>query len=83
MERKHRQVEGRHLIGQIITVSLATMQLVAALAEEQWIQQVEQLEAERNMQYVTSVERIAMRKGREEGREEVVFPSTPLLRFMV
>lgn len=63
------------------------MQLVAAVAEEQWIQQVEQLEAERNMQYVTSVERIAMRKGceegREEGREEGVFPSTPLLRFMV
>ncbi len=38
--------------------------------EEQWIQQVEQLEAERNMQYVTSVERIAMRKGEDKGREE-------------
>ena len=38
--------------------------------ERQWIQQVEQLEAERHMQYVTSVERLAMDKGREEGREE-------------
>jgi hypothetical protein len=38
--------------------------------EAQWITQVEQLEAERKMQYVTSLERFAMQKGREEGREE-------------
>lgn len=38
--------------------------------ERQWIAQVEQLEAERHMQYVTSVERFAIEKGKEEGREE-------------
>ena len=38
--------------------------------ERVWISQVAQLETERNMQYVTSVERFAIQKGREEGREE-------------
>ncbi len=38
--------------------------------ERAWIAQVAQLETERNMQYVTSVERFALQKGREEGREE-------------
>lgn len=33
-------------------------------------QQLEELEAERQMQYVTSIERIARKEGREEGREE-------------
>ena len=48
--------------------------------EQQWIEQVEQLEAEHPMQYVTSVERFAMQKGedkglkegREEGREAAI-----------
>ncbi len=38
--------------------------------ERQWIAQVEQMEAERQMQYVSSAERLAMQKGHEEGREE-------------
>jgi hypothetical protein len=38
--------------------------------EQQWIAQVAQLEAERHMQYVTSVERFAMQKGEDKGRQE-------------
>lgn len=38
--------------------------------ERAWIAQVEQMEAERHMEYVTSVERFAIQKGRDEGRKE-------------
>jgi hypothetical protein len=38
--------------------------------EKAWIAQVEQMEAERHMDYVTSVERFAIQKGRDEGQEE-------------
>ncbi|MEZ4868470.1 MAG: DUF4351 domain-containing protein [Caldilineaceae bacterium] len=34
--------------------------------EREWMEQVEQMEAERHMQYVTSVERFAIDKGRKE-----------------
>jgi hypothetical protein len=43
------------------------------LEEEQAIifqSELEQLEAEKGMQYVTSVERLALKKGRQEGRRE-------------
>ncbi|MEZ4730475.1 MAG: DUF4351 domain-containing protein [Caldilineaceae bacterium] len=40
--------------------------------EKAWIAQVEQMEAERHMDYVTSVERFALDKGREEGRETAI-----------
>lgn len=38
--------------------------------EQLFKQQVEQLEGERQMRYMTSIERIAKKEGREEGREE-------------
>jgi hypothetical protein len=40
--------------------------------EREWIAQVEQLEAEQRMQYVTTVERFAREEGREEGRQEAI-----------
>lgn len=48
--------------------------------EREWIAQVEQLEAEQHMEYVSSAERFAMQKGedkglkegREEGRETAI-----------
>ncbi len=38
--------------------------------EQQFKQQLEQLEAQTQMRYVTSIERIAREEGRKEGREE-------------
>jgi flagellar biosynthesis/type III secretory pathway protein FliH len=38
--------------------------------EQQFKQQLEQLEAQTQMRYVTSIERIAREEGREEGREK-------------
>lgn len=38
--------------------------------EREWIEQVEQMEAEQHMQYVTSVERFALQKGEDKGRQE-------------
>jgi flagellar biosynthesis/type III secretory pathway protein FliH len=38
--------------------------------ERQFIEQIEQMEAERHMQYISSVERFAMQKGEDKGREE-------------
>jgi hypothetical protein len=38
--------------------------------EREWIEQVAQMEAEQHMQYVTSVERFAMQKGEDKGRQE-------------
>jgi hypothetical protein len=38
--------------------------------EREWIVQVEQMEAERHMDYVTSVERFAIQKGHDEGQKK-------------
>lgn len=38
--------------------------------EEQLAEQLSQFEEEKQMPYVTSIERLALKKGREEGREE-------------
>jgi Domain of unknown function (DUF4351) len=38
--------------------------------EREWVAQVAQMEAERHMQYVSSVERFAMQKGEDKGRQE-------------
>ena len=38
--------------------------------EQEFVEQVEQMEAERHMQYVSSAERFAMQKGEDKGRQE-------------
>ena len=43
--------------------------------EQQFKQQLEQLEAQTQMRYVTSIERIAREEGREEGRKEGPLPT--------
>jgi hypothetical protein len=47
--------------------------------EQQFAEEIHQFEEERRMPYVTSVERFAMQRGREEGRQEGLLEAAALL----
>ncbi|MCI0639586.1 MAG: hypothetical protein L0Y72_18930 [Gemmataceae bacterium] len=46
--------------------------------DEAWRTAIYEYEEEQNMPYITSIERLAMRKGREEGREEGILEGIEL-----